>query len=32
MCTSCGEQSIGGDGDEQVTEALRAHTSQPCEC
>jgi len=32
MCLACGEQSIGGDGDEQITEALQAHTSQPCEC
>lgn len=32
MCTSCSEQSIGGDGDEQITEALRVHTSKPCEC
>lgn len=32
MCTSCNEQSIGGDGDEQITEALKAHISQQCEC
>ena len=32
MCLACGEHSIGGDGDEQVTEALRAHISKPCEC
>lgn len=32
MCLACGEHSIGGDGDEQITEALRVHTSQPCEC
>ncbi len=32
MCAACGEHSIGGDGDEQITEALRAHISQSCEC
>ena len=32
MCAACGEHSIGGDGDEQITEALRVHTSQPCGC
>jgi hypothetical protein len=32
MCAACGEHSIGGDGDEQITEALRAHISKPCGC
>lgn len=32
MCAACGEHSIGGDGDEQITEVLRAHISKPCEC
>ena len=32
MCLACGEHSIGGDGDEQITEALRVHISKPCGC
>ena len=32
MCLACGEHSIGGDGDEQITEALRTHISKPCGC
>lgn len=32
MCLACGEHTIGGDGDEQITVALEAHISKPCEC
>jgi hypothetical protein len=32
MCAACGENSIGGDGDEQITEALLVHISKPCGC
>jgi hypothetical protein len=32
MCLACGEYTIGGDGDKQITEATKLHTSQPCEC
>jgi hypothetical protein len=32
MCLACGKYTIGGDGDEQITEAAKLHTSQPCGC
>lgn len=31
-CSCCIDYTIGGDGDEQIEEALRVHLSKPCEC
>lgn len=32
FCIACNDYTIGYEGDDQVTEATKLHTSKPCEC